>query len=169
MEVKLQNLLNWQIYRSCWEKERFLAHLRLAEEVGFEPTDEDHSSTVFKTAAFNRSATLPKENWIIRNFRKLANCLKNEWRRSGRLQPSSDLPIFCQSRLYRIGTWIFIPEFGTLNAVPMIRLLRSWEAESKGPFPDFLMTEAPVTLPPGSTENSTRTTPSIPALLAAFG
>ena len=55
MEVKLQNLLNWQIYRSCWEKERFLAHLRLAEEVGFEPTDEDHSSTVFKTAAFNRS------------------------------------------------------------------------------------------------------------------
>ena len=33
MEVKLQNLLNWQIYQSCWEKERFLAHVRLAEEV----------------------------------------------------------------------------------------------------------------------------------------
>ena len=79
MEVKLQNLLNWQIYQSCWEKERFLAHVRLAEEVGFEPTDEDHSSTVFKTAAFNRSATLPKENWIIRNFPKLANYEKKEW------------------------------------------------------------------------------------------
>lgn len=32
----------------------------LAEEVGFEPTDEDHSSLVFKTSALNRSATLPK-------------------------------------------------------------------------------------------------------------
>lgn len=31
----------------------------LAEEVGFEPTDEDHSSLVFKTSALNRSATLP--------------------------------------------------------------------------------------------------------------
>ena len=73
MEVKLQNLLNWQNYRSCWEKERFLAHLRLAEEVGFEPTDEDRSSPVFKTGAFNRSATFPKKNWIIRNFVKQAN------------------------------------------------------------------------------------------------
>lgn len=34
----------------------------LAEEVGFEPTDEDRSSPVFKTGAFNHSATLPKEN-----------------------------------------------------------------------------------------------------------
>lgn len=34
----------------------------LAERVGFEPTDEDRSSPVFKTGAFNRSATFPKKN-----------------------------------------------------------------------------------------------------------
>ena len=95
MEMKLQNPLNWQVYRSFWEKERFLAHLRLAEEVGFEPTDEDHSSTVFKTAAFNRSATLPKENWIIRNFPKLANRSKNEWQQRLIPPPSLKFLIFC--------------------------------------------------------------------------
>jgi hypothetical protein len=45
----------------------------MAERVGFEPTDEDRSSPVFKTGAFNRSATFPRENWIIRNFVKQAN------------------------------------------------------------------------------------------------
>ena len=44
----------------------------MAERVGFEPTDEDRSSPVFKTGAFNRSATFPKENRIIRNFVKQA-------------------------------------------------------------------------------------------------
>lgn len=34
----------------------------MAERVGFEPTDEDRSSPVFKTGAFNRSATFPREN-----------------------------------------------------------------------------------------------------------
>ena len=34
--------------------------LKLAEEVGFEPTDPLRS-TVFKTAAFDRSANFPKE------------------------------------------------------------------------------------------------------------
>lgn len=33
---------------------------RMAEGVGFEPTDGGYPSLVFKTSAFNRSATLPK-------------------------------------------------------------------------------------------------------------
>jgi hypothetical protein len=32
----------------------------LAEEGGFEPPDRDYRSTVFKTAAFNHSATPPR-------------------------------------------------------------------------------------------------------------
>ena len=31
----------------------------MAEREGFEPPDEDYPSTVFKTAAFDRSATSP--------------------------------------------------------------------------------------------------------------
>ena len=53
MEVKLQNPLNWQVYRSFWEKERFLAHLRLAEEVGFEPTNSTYNfESMFSSESF---------------------------------------------------------------------------------------------------------------------
>lgn len=45
----------------------------MAERVGFEPTDEDRSSPVFKTGAFNHSATFPLRIAIIRTFLKLAN------------------------------------------------------------------------------------------------
>jgi hypothetical protein len=34
----------------------------MAEEVGFEPTEGYKPSAVFKTAAFNRSATLPNHS-----------------------------------------------------------------------------------------------------------
>ena len=51
----------------------------LAEEVGFEPT-EPFGSTVFKTAAFNRSAIPP---YVVRLVALLARCAR--WRAMIRL------------------------------------------------------------------------------------
>ena len=48
--------------------------LKLAEEVGFEPTDPLRS-TVFKTAAFDRSAILPNINFdIIYQMKAFCKC-----------------------------------------------------------------------------------------------
>jgi hypothetical protein len=45
----------------------------LAERQGFEPWEGDYPSTVFKTAAFDRSATSPS-NYRVKDTRKTHKC-----------------------------------------------------------------------------------------------
>ena len=51
-------------YMGAFASHRTLPDYKLAEEVGFEPTDAC-ASTVFKTAAFGRSATPPFCNYLF--------------------------------------------------------------------------------------------------------
>ncbi len=49
----------------------------MAEEVGFEPTKGYKPLPVFKTGAFNRSATLPDSQWLSKRLLEEARILRD--------------------------------------------------------------------------------------------